>query len=187
MDIQSLFYDLDTFYKANFKEHKLINPRYEMTFNTLSWEKHISNEKFDFYPQYYEWAVNKIQYSFMLEDESIIQIYYEGERIKKKYIVTKGSMAYLPRPDKYSEYFRFDVDYKKAQHFNHTAYHIHFGYRAKDVRFSLFHFPTPSEFIKFILFLDYQKTIASFKSKNFFDDLDTIKNEYNHILSFVSS
>ncbi|OPD59415.1 hypothetical protein [Bacillus anthracis] len=186
MDIQSLYYDLQTFYNANRRAHHFLNPRYEMNYNTLTWEKHIPNEKFDTYHEYYDWAVNKIQYSFMLQDESIVQIFFEGEPKKKKFIVTKGSMAYLPRPDKYSEYFRFDVDYKSAQHFNHTAYHVHFGYRAKDVRFSLFHFPAPSEFIKFILSLDYNQPQQCFNAQNFFKDLDEINNNYNHSLRFVT-
>jgi hypothetical protein len=158
-----------------------------MTYNAVSWENYRTNEKFETYNEYYNWVINKIQYSFMLKDESAIQIFLEGERSGKKdnYVLVKGKMAYLPRPDKYSEYFRFDVDYKKANDYDHTAYHAHFGYRSKDVRFSLYQFPTPSEFVKFVLFIDYGYHYMHFNSKNFFDDLDLLGNKYNHNLSFV--
>lgn len=185
MEIKSVFNDLDTFYKAYSRQYKFMNPRYAKTYNSLSWENHISNEKFDSYEEYYQWVIDKIQYSLLLGDESAVQIYFEGERKGKKYEIKKGSMAYLPNPKKYSEYFRFDLDYKNSEHYNHTAYHIHFGYKAKDVRFSLLSMPLPSEFIKFILFLDYNVEYEYFNDKNFLPDLDKLDNKYNHILQLI--
>lgn len=180
VDVISLYSDLDIFYKANSRKYNLLNPRYKFDNRVLSWQNHISNEKFETYPEYFEWVISEVQYSLMLSDESVVQIYFEGEKNKKKFVITKGSMAYLPRPDKYSEYFRFDVDAINARDFDHTAYHIHFGYKAKDTRFCMFEFPFPSEFIKLILSMDYGISFETFNPKKVFKNLDSFGSKYNH-------
>ncbi|MCK4261217.1 MAG: hypothetical protein KAX49_19740 [Halanaerobiales bacterium] len=182
MKVKSLYSNLKTFYNLKARELHFLNPRFILVQNTLTWDKHISNEKFITYPEYYNWVVNNSQYSLMFEDESYIQIYFESDGEDEN--VKKGSMAYLPEPEQYSEYFRFDLDMNNITPYNHTAYHIHFGYRSKDVRFCLYQFPFPSEFIKFILTSVYEYEVSCFNPQKLFSNLDELNNQYNHHLSF---
>jgi hypothetical protein len=187
VDIESVYSNLLTFYNVNNNEYKFLNPRMEKLCDCISWKNYKGNEKFENYDEYYQWALDNVQYSFMFSDESMIQVYFEGVRKKKKFVITKGSMSYLPMPKKYSEYFRFDLDYDREEDYVHTSYHIHFGYRSKDIRFSLMRFPYPSEFIKMILFLDYDKEVNYYNRSMFMEDLRERSIEYNHALDFVVS
>ena len=136
MELNTVYANIEQIYNSN---RELMNPRFcKNARNQITWINHISNEKFDSYEEYYFWVNENLQYSFLLNEDAFVQFFFEGEKFGKKIEVYKGSMAYLPSPYTYSEYFRFDMDLKNEKDYNHVSYHAHFGYRAKDVRFALY-------------------------------------------------
>lgn len=185
MELEKIYNNLFTFYNMNYRKYMLTDPRFYLNDALqLTWYNHITNESFENYEQYYDWVFDNVQYSLKLDDDSLLQFFFEAEREGKKNHAKKGSMAYLPNPRNYSEYFRFDVDLKREENYVHTSYHIHFGYRSKNVRFTLNRFPMPSEFVRFIFFLHYGEWVEEFNKNNFWETLEERNIKYNHALDF---
>lgn len=186
MELEKVYANLHTFYNIYYRKYTLTDPRFYMNeLLQLTWYDHLPNEAFENYEQYYDWVFDNVQYSLKLEDDSLLQFFFEAEREGKKNKIKKGSMAYLPNPRSFSDYFRFDIDLKREENYAHTSYHIHFGYRSKDVRFALNKLPLPSEFIRLIFFLHYGEVLEEFNKDNFWETLEERNIKYNHILDFV--
>lgn len=62
--------------------------------NTISWDKYISGISNDLYVKEFEKMIDERQFSFLLKDSSIIQIYYETENQD----LIKYKLAYYPTP-----------------------------------------------------------------------------------------
>ena len=185
MELNDIYINIQQMYNIYGRKYGLMNPRFIKNDNgQITWLIHISNEKFETYEEYYLWVNENLQYSFSLEDDSLIQIFFEGKRQGKKIPVKKGSMAYLPSPYSYSEYFRFDVDLDNEKDYAHPTYHAHFGYRAKDVRFTLFKYPMPTEFLKLIQFLHHEVPIEQYAKEKFWETLADRNIKFNHCLDF---
>lgn len=179
ISIKDMFLDLRKFYNEHYRF--LLNPFYTLFDNKiLSWKNYDLYQHFDLYEEYFRWVTNEFQYSIMLSDGSVIQIYAEegqnGEIVKANY-------SFLPNTNTKFEYFRFDLDSPNKKDYTHTIYHVHFGHNKPEMRLSLYQFPLPSEFIKFILAaLYYKKEFYNFKKTNFFPDLDQLSNRYHHFI-----
>ena len=187
MTIDKIFLDIQYFYNSFAIKYNITNPRFVKSDTVISWSNHIPTERFITYEEYYHWVYNKSQYSFSLENDSLVQLYFEGKwgKEKKKRVVkvSKASMAYLPNPASYSEYFRVDMDLDNAKNFCHNSYHVHFGYRNDELRISLYQYPLPSQFTIFLL--NSEEDIRAFSKDRFFPSLDYLKEQYNHKLEFI--
>ena len=183
MELSTVYANIEQVYNIKREQYDLMNPRFcKNANNQITWLNHISNEKFDSYEEYYFWVNENLQYSFLLNEDSFVQFFFEGEKVGKKIEVYRGSMAYLPNPYTYSEYFRFDMDLKNEKDYKHVSYHVHFGYRAKDVRFALYKYPLPSEFLKLIQFLHYDISLTKFSQNKFWESLSDRNIAFNHCL-----
>ncbi len=183
MELSRVYTNIEKIYHINRVKYGIMNPRFcKNNLNQITWVNHVSNEKFESYEEYYLWVNENLQYSFSLNEDSFVQFFFEGEKVGKKIEVYKGSMAYLPNPYTYSEYFRFDMDLKNEKDYGHESYHVHFGYRAKDVRFALYKYPLPSEFMKLVEFLHYNISITGFVQNNFWETLSDRGIKFNHCL-----
>ena len=188
MELDTVYSNIEFLYNNHGQEYGIINPRFtKNSANQITWHNHLSNEKFETYEEYYSWANENFQYSFGLQDDSLVQLYFEGKQEGRKIIVTKGSMAFLPNPYSYSEYYRFDIDTSEGtvKDYSHPTYHIHFGYRAKDVRFTLYIYPMPTEFLKLIEFLHFEKQIKKYSESKFWESLEERNVKFNHSLDFI--
>lgn len=185
MEIKEVYANIQQTYNMFASKYNMMNPRFFLNdMNQISWLGYISNEKFETYEEYYFWVLDNVQYSFSFGDDSLVQFFFEGEAKGKKIEVIKASMAFLPNPYSYSDYFRFDMDLKNEVDFEHVSYHAHFGYRSKNVRFTIYKYPMPSEFVKLIRFLHYSTTIKSFSENKFWENLNERGIKYNHALDF---
>lgn len=185
MELSEIYSNIEQMYNIYGEKFGLMNPRFIKNDNyQITWLHHISNEKFETYEEYYFWAYENVQYSFSLQDDSLVQFFFEGQKCGKRIPINKGSMAYLPNPYSYSEYFRFDIDLDNEKDYDHPSYHAHFGYRAKDVRFTLYKYPMPTEFLKLIQFLHYGISIESYSKEKFWENLSDRKIKFNHYLDF---
>lgn len=185
MKVQDLYTDIQKYYNLNYRDSQLINPRFIINDNKLTWASYKTKENKETYEEYFQWVLDNSQFSLQINDEALIQIFYE-EDIKSKEVF-RGSLSFLPRPDYLMSYFRFDFDRNAKIDYSHNSYHINFGYRSDDLRFSLKKFPYPSEFMNMVLFFLNKKEIKSFDKGNFYADLDSIGELYNHSFDFVTS
>lgn len=182
-NINSLFQDLKIFYISNNEKFSLTNPLFTQKNNSeiLTWYNYKSKQSFYTYDEYYLWVINNLQYSVVIDDKVLVQIYY----VQKGKDITKASLSFLPHPDLLMSYFRFDMDTENNKDYYHNSYHINFGYRSDDVRFTLNRFPYPSEFLRFVLFLMGYDEFKTFNRKRFFDDLNSIGDQYSHNFDFT--
>lgn len=186
MELKEVYANIQYTYNMFASEYDMLNPRFWLNDrNQISWIGHMSNEKFETYEEYYFWALENVQYSFSFGDDSLVQLFFEGETKGKKIEVIKASMSFLPNPYTYSDYFRFDMDLKNEVDFEHASYHAHFGYRSKNVRFTIYKYPMPSEFVKLVRFLNYNTAIESFSESKFWEDLNERGIKFNHALDFM--
>lgn len=180
--IPTLFQDLNVFYLSNNKKYLITNPFFSIAKDgsSLTWFNYQPREKFYFYEDYYEWVSNNLQYSLAIDDKVLIQIFFHETGDK----IVQGSLGFLPRPDLYFPYFRFDMDLLNSKDYYHNSYHVNFGYRSDDVRFSLHRFPHPSEFLRFVLFLMGREEFNRYNRNRFFDDLTKFDEKYSHLFDF---
>ncbi|HLO59212.1 MAG TPA: hypothetical protein VK179_10750 [Bacteroidales bacterium] len=180
---KTLYSNLERIYNANFRKYDLQNPFFCLKNNELTWHSYVPKESFYTYDEYFKWVINNNQYSLAVSGKALIQVYFREENR----IITKGTLAFLPEPDSFMTYFRFDMDTINPAPYYHNTYHIHFGYRSDDIRFSLYKFPYPSEFIKFTLFLLGNSEFTSHNNERFFSDLATIGESFSHKFEFVTN
>lgn len=180
--VKKLYIDLKQFYNCSYLKYNLQNPLFCINGNHLTWNNYLPKESFYTYEEYFDWVVNNNQYSLVILDNLLLQIFYEEKNAK----IVKGSLTFLPNPDSMMSYFRFDMDTQKAKDFYHNSYHINFGYNSDDVRFTLFKFPYPSEFIKFALFLSGRSEFTKHSQSKYFTDLRAIGESFSHFLDFVT-
>ena len=186
--IKALHTDLLKYYNLKFRELGLRNPNFLFDGSRVSWNKYRPREEFTTYKEYYDWVLENFQYSLMLSDDSVVQIYYEVNQATDREKLDKASLAFLPNPLTVDidgvNYIRLDCDMDSHIDYFHTAYHIHFGYRSQ-MRVSLFQFPTPSQFFNFIMnaayndFYSPQKTLKNCSIL----DLDSQGYKYQHYLN----
>ena len=99
MELSEIYSNIEQMYNIYGEKFGLMNPRFIKNDNyQITWLNHISNEKFETYEEYYFWAYENVQYSFSLQDDSLVQFFFEGQKCGKRIPVNKGSMAYLPNP-----------------------------------------------------------------------------------------
>ncbi len=188
MELNHVYSNIMQMYNCHREDYGIMNPRFiKNEHYQITWINYLGIERFETYEEYYFWAYENVQYSFSLQDDSLIQIFYKAEKQGKKEVVVEGSMAYLPSPYKYCDYFRFDIDTNNEESFRHTSYHAHFGYRSKDVRFTLVRYPMPSEFVKLVMNLCYGVHIGGFSSDKFWESLDDRGINYNHYINFCDN
>lgn len=181
MNIRHLYTNLNQFYNLEYRDFHLLNPKYIINGSKLTWSKYVPRENQETYEEYFQWVLDQGQFSLQIGDFAVIQIFFEEDMNHEVY---RGSLSFLPEPTYLYSYFRFDFDSLANINYTHNSYHVNFGYKSDDLRFSLKRFPYPSEFIKFALFLTAKKEIASFPGTNFFTDLDSMKEDYNHCIDF---
>lgn len=179
---KALHHNLDIFYKTNFSKLEIRNPFYQLTSDskTLTWYNYQVKQFFYSYEEYYAWVSDHLQYSLAFGDHGLIQIFYQ----EFKTGVQKGSLGFLPHPDLLMTYFRFDMDTHACSDYYHNSFHINFGYRSDDLRFSLNRFPFTSEFLRFCAFLTGNVEFSDFNRKRFFGDLGTMGEKYSHLFEF---
>ncbi len=184
MNIKTLHSNFLFTYNQYFEQYSLTNPLFCISPNKkkLTWLNYRSKESFYTYEEYYNWVNNNLQYSIAISDKALIQIFFEGDGKK----ILKSSLAFLPNPNILMSYFRFDMDLLSCKNYYHNSYHINFGYRTDDVRYSLNKFPYPSEFIKFSLFLIGKDEFLFFKKDHFFSDLNSLGEKYSHFFDMIS-
>lgn len=176
--MRSYFNNLETFYNHNSK--LILNPNFIYKNRLITWNNRLSKSSSEDYEKYFVELLNDRQYSFQFTDGSLTQIFYE---FNEKDELVRASLGYFPEPESKFEIFRFDLDHKGAKDYVHSNYHIHFGFNTLGMRISLFHFPKPSEFIKFILAFVYNNSdFFVFNKQNFLKDLDQLKSNYHHYL-----
>jgi len=180
--VRNLYNNLRLSYNVFSKTFDIANPLFQITNDEqiLSWHKYLPKESFNTYEEYFEWVNSNLQYSLAISDVGFIQIFYKSENDK----IVKASLAFLPNPNMMMSFFRFDLDSINCKDYYHNTYHINFGYRSDDIRYTLNRFPYPSEFIKFILFLLGKFEFKSYNKKKFFIDLDSIPELYSHRFDF---
>ena len=193
MLINELYNNLNIFYNQNWNKFRLINPLFiiDNSSNSLTWANYKSKESFDTYEEYFYWTLDNNQYSLMIDELGLVQIFYHF----KNNSVNNSSLSYLPNPEITSEYFRFDLDERGINDFSHTFYHFQFSYPFNNFRIPIKSFPYPSEFLNYILFLLGLKELKNFNKNNSFEDLDSLQlknrlNEnkgflYNHCIDFL--
>ncbi len=181
--IRALHHNLDIFYKSNFEKWSMSNPLYAISPDkkTLTWYNYQTKQSFYSYEEYYAWVADNLQYSIALGENILLQIFYQ----ELENGVSKGSLSFLPHPDLLMTYMRFDMDKNNWKHYYHNSFHIHFGYRSEELRFSLNRFPHPSEFIRFCLFLMGNDEFENFNRNRFFNDLTTFGERHSHIFDFT--
>jgi len=91
---------------------------------------------------------------------------------------------FIPNPELFMPYFRFDMDLDRGEDYYHNSNHINFGYNCDNVRFSLNRLPYPVEFVKFCLFLMGNSEFKNFNRSNFFTDLNRVGEAYSHLFDF---
>lgn len=182
MTIKNLHANLSLAYNFFSKQYNIVNPFFEISPNgkLLTWKNYKSKESFYNYEEYFHWVNENLQYSIAISETAFIQVFFEEE----DGVISKGSLSFLPYPDLLMVPFRFDMDTKNCKDYYHNSYHINFGYRSDDVRFSLNRFPFPTEFIKFCLFLNGNSEFTHFNKKKFFNDLTAIGELYSHLFDF---
>lgn len=181
--IRSLRANLDTFYNLNFRKYNLVNPYYiiDSSTNSLTWINYRHDEYFDNYPDYFNWVIDNGQFSLEIRGKGLIRVYFK--LVDEENLI--ASMSFLPNPDLYSTYFRFDMDKSRKADYIHSSYHVHFGYNNFAYRLPLFHYPWPSEFLLFSLFtVGLSEERKSLTERNFFENLDQLFESYDHSLSF---
>lgn len=181
--VKNLHANLLLAYNHYSKKYSISNPLFCLSPNgkILTWLNYTSREYFYTYEEYYQWVNENLQYSLALSENVLVQIFYEEKDNK----IIRGSLCFLPHPDLLMSYFRFDMDVEKCKNYYHNTYHINFGYRSDDVRYSLNRFPYPSEFIKFCLFLMGNEEFNRFSKKKFFNDLNSVGESYSHLFDFI--
>lgn len=181
--INALFQDLNIFYISNNEKFSITNPLYTQANNSeiLTWYNYQTKQYFYTYDEYYAWVVNNLQYSLVIDNKVLIQMYY----VQKEKSITQASLSFLPHPDLLMSYFRFDMDTNSCKDYYHNSYHVNFGYRSDDIRFSLNRFPHPSEFLRFVLFLLGHEEFKAFNRKRFFNDLNSLGEQYSHNFDFT--
>lgn len=159
-DIQKLYYELEHFYNFNFEKYQLKNRFFCRNGNKITWhqyESHISNAS---YIEEYQRIIDNNQYSFMIGNEHCIQLYYEYNNG-----LHKANLAFYPNIDddlNETDYLRFDCDISTHRDYIHTSYHAHFGYNSNS-RVSIYRFPTPIEFMNFIIIQYFNNLITDFE------------------------
>lgn len=185
--IKTIFKNLQVYFNQNWKHLCLQDPLFCLNDkkNEITWNNYITQESYDSYYEYYDWVFNNGQYSIRLGDDSLLQVYYKGDKINNKCNIIKAKLSYLPFIDLPSIYFRFDYDIDSYKPFTHNTCHIHFGYNNELARLTLKKFPMPSEFIKFVLSTNYNiGSNCYFDSKKFIHTLSD--NElFNHYIDFL--
>lgn len=177
---KDMYINIRHFYNSRFSN--LFNPNFEYDNNKriLSWSNYEGWVKKSNYKDFFEHCLNERQYSFTLEDDSLVQLYYEDDSEK----IIKSSLTFIPNPERDLSYFRFDLDYSARRDYNHTLYHIHFGYYSNDFRICLYSFPFPSEFLKFINCIILKDFNHLFNKDKFLHNLDIMKCKFNNKFSF---
>lgn len=175
--LNKLYNNAETYY--NLKLMSLYNKKIIKKDNCLTWPNYLGKLAYTSYEEYYEFSLNNGQYSFLLVDDSMVQLYYECHNN----IIKKANLAYLPSSNNGYTYFRFDLDINSKTNYYHNTYHIHFGFNSNNFRLSLYSFPYPSEFLNFINSL-YKNFDKNFSSDKLLKNLDELKEEYNHCFLF---
>lgn len=180
--IADLGTDLHTFYNANYRRWKLQNPSFVQKDGCLTWRNRVGINHEEDYEKLYQQVIDDVQYSLMIENRAVVQIYYQSSHGK----VTDAALAFIPEPGTGLEYFRLDFDLRRAKHFSHTTYHAHFGFHCKEMRFSIKEFPYPSQFLRFICGIAFQRKIEHFNRDKFLaDDLVSTGCKHHHGLGFI--
>lgn len=182
MTIENLYQNLRHTYNLYSNKYIIANPLFEMSPNRkiLTWRNYQSRESFYYYEDYFQWVTDNLQYSIAIDDRALVQIFFEENGGK----IIRGSLSFLPQPDLLMPPFRFDLDTKNNKSYYHNSYHINFGYRSDDIRFTLNKFPYPSEFLKFCLFLNGCSEFSCFSKRKFFKDLSSLGESYSHVFDF---
>lgn len=180
--LQDLFSDLRSYYIQNYMV--LSNPNFIRQDDLLTWPNYEPWPSGVNYADYYQWVIDKLQHSFVLEDGSCLQIHY---RIKKERIAN-ASLAFVPSPlqveDRGLVYFRFDCDIDAQRDFVHTSYHVHFGDPDTTTRISLHRFPIPSDFLRFAMLVSYdQVDPRNATLHEQMPNLDDLNCRYTHCLT----
>jgi hypothetical protein len=182
MNVNALFQNTHMIYNCLAERYNITNPFFILSPSKrmLTWTNYLTKEKFYSYEEYYDWVSNNLQYSMSLSEVAFFQIFFE----EKDGEIFRGSLSFLPRPDLLMTPFRFDLDLLNVKSYYHNSYHVNFGYRSDDFRFTVNKFPFPSEFVKFCLFLNGSEEFNSFNRKKFFKSLGLIREDYSHSFDF---
>ena len=182
--ISELKADLDGYYYTH--GDTLGNPNYHVIGNNILWNNYLPREPYQDYEHYYDWTFDNMQYSFMLGDDSLIQLAYtvSGNSL------SNGCLAYIPHPvaceDNGLVYVRLDCDPQAHRDFVHTMYHAHIGSPDAKMRISLRQFPLPSQFLDFVLVTGYEHTyLGPGKKSKHIKDLDSLALRYAHRLELA--
>lgn len=183
--------------------------------HVISWDNYISGINSDLYVKDFENMVDNRQFSFLLKDSSIVQIYYQTD--DEKFI--KYKLAYYPTPvvkkltsdeiedyfdeatnDLYLSYYSQLIDTFGEEIVYTNSNHVRFDYDSKveshfknhiqfgginDLRIPVKFFIVPFCFIDFIIRNIYPSEFERIKEKSSYKALRALSSKYVELETFT--